>query len=344
MEEQQGVRFTPEEMKELVNSHSLAPEDIRALHPDDHKLWLNFAADQEKAGDPMPGRMSESFSLPKLGERVAENPGIAAMTGAGAAVPLATGGVGSALMAGGGTALVGELSQLGKMIAYGKLFDSLGLPPWLAMGMGGGGKAAAGKVLGAETAAAEEGEAMGRVTRPKPTVGTRVMPSTDEEILAAGPPQFGNGKFGVRRPSLSPEPPANPTPNGAPKLPNGGPARPSMKVSGVMKEDPELESVLNATGNQFKGNGGGGPRDLGNPDTAGLKKLPNVDVRRTPVDVSEQVKRGVGRPTVESPVGHPAFEKSEKATSDLMDAGMKEGDFQSQLKDSLKVRRKAKKE
>src|SRR5882672_5336684 len=171
----------------------------------------------------------------------------------------------------------GQVADFAKMVAMAKVFQALDLPPWMAMALGGGGKKAAGGLGALE---AEEGAALGggpSLRRPTSSLGNSIAPMSEEEYMMRS---GGKPRLGSTPPTASPA---------APMV-----TRPSMKVTGVMKEDPELESILDATNHKVTGNGAGGPRSLGNPDTAGLKGMKNIDVRRTPADVKEQVGRGVG--------------------------------------------------
>lgn len=84
---------------------------------------------------------------------------------------------------------------------------------------------------------------------------------------------------------------------------------------------------------------------------------PNLSFHRSNADLAETTSKGAGpgkgvfRPSpsskmegnafsADTPQGHPAFEQSEKDTTDLMNSGMQEGDFKQQLTDSLKLRRR----
>lgn len=111
---------------------------------------------------------------------------------------------------------------------------------------------------------------------------------------------------------------ANPMPNGAPKVGETSfervsPNAPGGAFSALDKSGPtlrslsegeeigirDLEELLDRTGSTRPNPMGhgtykeGGSGHLGGPDVAGLRKQPNVSVKRTPADVEEQVKRGV---------------------------------------------------
>lgn len=119
------IRFTPDEIKALLRQSDIPITDLMPrMHPDDRKL----AVDIFNSGDyGDPGLSPGDQAIKNAGE----HPGAAAMFGAGAAVPLATGGaIGAAGAAVPGIArTAGGIASLGgTMWGIGKLGNILHMP------------------------------------------------------------------------------------------------------------------------------------------------------------------------------------------------------------------------
>jgi hypothetical protein len=311
-----AVRFTPEEIKALVDSGQLQPADVRAMHPEDQKVWLGYAAEQEKAGAEHPG-VGEG-SARTVAAEMAANPGKAAGLAAAAAVPVAAGGVMPAL----GAALrympaAGRYAAGGAGMALGAeganaIGSALGLPRPITniLSMIGGMAGGHFGMGSGPSLAAEEGFA-GR----KPVSVGEVPDSFQgipvEKIRASGvgPDTVNRNVYSTPHGPDLPQPPGFNmfgAPPESPSMPSNvervptraafdeigrTPAGPKPKPRFSPNEQQsaqELEELLNRTGRERPN-----PMGQGTMPDSNLRTQPNISLKRTYEDLANTTRGGV---------------------------------------------------